>query len=567
MRCHLLFLIRNTFAILLLPAVLSCSVKEQEERLDALEKRVDSLEEYVSGINMNAIAADLLYRQNLLIEDFKPGAGGYDLTLTDGSVIRVTYGNRIPGVAPVIGIDKEGRWIISTDGGVNFSIIPGSELPSAADGLSPRVGIDADGFWIISLDGGETWEWITSASGNPISANDGKMAGGNYSYFFFRDVSYNSGTNALDFTLVTGDTFSVQIEESFGVQIKDYNGSAWVFSGRDTELPVELTDVASAVWKDVPEGWRFRLDEDNITVSPSPDAVEGDYNAKLMVFSSKGKARTYVYTFHYEPDVVFRDDFNQSGLDTRYWTIYDRRSSSLFNPSVWCYYAWGDEDLTYVKDGVLTMLGVKRDYPNYYTDDPKLPATNYSYYAQGAVTTRYKIYFKPPFRIDINARFTKMAQGIWYALWMVTDKGSSNGEIDIVEKLNYGDRTYHTVHTPYTLHVEQRLQDQKQQENVTIINPMAFNTYSMEIREEAVVILVNDTEVLRYVHIPHSETDPGYQSLRDDLKPWYLKNWTFLDYEWEIIMNIAMGGEWPGPVADDELPGQLDIDWVQVKSL
>ena len=81
------------------------------------------------------------------------------------------------------------------------------------------------------------------------------------------------------------------------------------------------------------------------------------------------------------------------------------------------------------------------------------------------------------------------------------------------------------------------------------------------------MILVNDTEVLRYVHIPHSETDPGYQSLRDDLKPWYLKNWTFLDYEWEIIMNIAMGGEWPGPVADDELPGQLDIDWVQVKSL
>ena len=91
MRCSLLFLIRNTFVILLLPAVLSCSVKEQEERLEDLEKRVESLEAYVSGINMNAIAADLLYRQNLLIEDFKPGAGGYDLTLTDGSEVGSLY--------------------------------------------------------------------------------------------------------------------------------------------------------------------------------------------------------------------------------------------------------------------------------------------------------------------------------------------------------------------------------------------------------------------------------------------------------------------------------------------
>ena len=393
------------------------------------------------------------------------------------------------------------------------------------------------------------------------------MAGGNYTYFFFSNVSYNAEKNSLDFDLVTGESFSVQIEESFGVTIKDYNGSVWVFSGRDTELPVELTDVASAVWKDVPEGWRFRLDEKNITVTPSPNAVEGDYTASLMVFSGKGKARTYNYKFHYEPNVIFRDDFNQTSLDTRYWTIYDRTASSLFNPSVWCYYAWGDEDLTYVKDGVLTMLGVKRDYPNYYTDNPKLPATNYSYYAQGAVTTRHKLYFKPPFRLDISARFTKMAQGIWYALWLVTDHGSAEGEIDLVEKLNYGDRTYHTIHTPYTLHVEQRLQDQRQQYNVTVINPTVFNTYTLEIREDEVLMFVNGISVFRYTHIPHSEEDNAYQALRDDLKPWYLKNWPFLDYEWEIIMNIAMGGEWAGPLSDDELPGQLDIDWVQVKSL
>lgn len=564
---HLLFLIEKIAAILLVGLVLSCSMQEQEDRVSSLEKRVSELEAYISGINGNTIAANLLYRQNLLISDFKPSASGYELTLTDGSVIQVTYGSRIPGVAPVIGIDRQGNWIISTDGGINFSTIGNSTGAVAVDGTSPIVGIDADGFWTVSFDGGETSTWITNEAGNPLSARDGKMAGGGWSYFFFSDVAYNAENNTLDFKLVTGDEFSVQIEEEFGVDFKDYSEYAWVFSGRDTEFPVSLNGVKSAVWQDVPDGWRCRLDEDRITVTAPSDDEAGDYTVKLMAFSDKGKARSYYYTFRYDPAVVFRDDFNQSALDTRYWTIYDRMATAFFNPSTWCQYAWGDEDLTYVKDGVLSMLGVKRDYPIYYTDDPKQPASLSTYYAQGAVTTRYKLYFTPPFRVDISARFTKMAQGIWYALWMITDKGSSEGEIDIVEKLNYGDRTYHTVHTPYTLHVEQRLQDQKQQEYVSIINPMSFNTYSLEVREDELLIFVNDIETLRYVHIPHAESDSAYQNLRDDLKPWYLRNWPFMDYNWEIIMNIAMGGEWPGPVADDELPGQMDVDWVQVKSL
>lgn len=551
----------------MLCCLFSCSANEQDERADELEKRIEALEAYVSGINANTIAADLLYRQNLLISGFVPGASGYDLTLTDGRTLHVTYGERIPGVAPIVGIDKEGNWIISTDGGVNFSRISKTDNSVAVDGISPKVGIDDDGFWIISLDGGETWEWITNDSGNPLSAKDGKMAGGSYSYFFFSNVSYDSEANALNFKLLTGEEFTVRVEEDFGVNFIDYNGSAWVFSGADTEFPVELNNVESAVWKDVPDGWRFRLEQDKIIVSPPVSAGTGDYTAKLMAFSNKGKARSYTYTFHYEKDVVFRDDFNQSTLDTRYWTIFDRTPKGFSNPSVWCYYAWGDEDLTYVKDGVLSMLGVKRDYPIYYTDDPKQPANQSTYYAQGAVTTRGKVYFTPPFRVDISARFTKMAQGIWYALWMTAKPGSAEGEIDIVEKLNYGDRTYHTIHTPYTLHVEQRLQDVQQQYYVSLINPMAFNTYSVEVRPEAVLMFVNGTEVFNYPHVAHTEDDPGYKSLRDDLKPWYLRNWTFFDYDWDLIMNIAMGGEWPGPVKDEELPGQIDIDWVQVKSL
>ena len=202
MRCHLLFLIQKTFLVVAFACVVSCSLQDQEKRADELEKRIEALEAYVSAINTNTIAANLLYRQNLLIAGFEPSASGYELTLTDGSVLHVTYGERIPGVAPIVGIDREGNWIISTDGGVNFSVIDKSENGLAVDGISPKVGIDADGFWIISLDGGETWEWILSDSGNPLSAKDGKMAGGSYSYFFFSNVSYDSEANALNFKLI-----------------------------------------------------------------------------------------------------------------------------------------------------------------------------------------------------------------------------------------------------------------------------------------------------------------------------------------------------------------------------
>ena len=44
----------------------------------------------------------------------------------------------------------------------------------------------------------------------------------------------------------------------------------------------------------------------------------------------------------------------------------------------------------------------------------------------------------------------------------------------------------------------------------------------------------------------------------------------FCDYPYDIILNYSLGGElngkltWPGTIHDEDLPGEMWIDWVRV---
>lgn len=51
-------------------------------------------------------------------------------------------------------------------------------------------------------------------------------------------------------------------------------------------------------------------------------------------------------------------------------------------------------------------------------------------------------------KVQIRARF-KSAQGAWPALWMLGSKGRwpGNGEIDLMEHLNFDEHVYQTVHS------------------------------------------------------------------------------------------------------------------------
>lgn len=524
-----------TFLSVCFGTIASCTdLSDVKKDIDALEERVEDLEKMADRINNNSIALKILYQENTLILELIEREHGYGLVLSDRDTLDITFGSELPGIAPIIGIDSKGEWIISTDGGETFSPVAGAAHPSPENGITPIVAVDEAGFWIISCDNSQTFNRILGENGLPISAKDGKTTAGQYS--FFSDVRYNEAEDRLDMKLLTGETLSVPVQPRFGVEVVGYKGNEYVLAGKERTWPCRLDGVKEAVWQNVPDGWRACLDADRMTVTAPENGEPGTYAFKLIVFSDKGFARSYTYSFNYDPLLILRDDFDGDVLDTRIWSIY-KKDPNPAHQADWDHYQDGDPAQTFLENGYLVLKGEKSG----------------DTYKTGAVTTKDKVEYRSPCRIDISARFTRTAKGVWFALWTLSNRGYYHGEIDMMEKVNDGSVIYHTVHNQYTLSTPHGLLDYPNQ-GTSNCNIGQFNTYSVEIDDENVVFFLNGTETFRYKNMHHAdeETLPQFPYGKETLY---------------LIMNIAIGGDWTGPPVDSELPGQMDVDWVQIKKM
>ena len=51
------------------------------------------------------------------------------------------------------------------------------------------------------------------------------------------------------------------------------------------------------------------------------------------------------------------------------------------------------------------------------------------------------------------------------------------------------------------------------------------------------------------------------------------KQYPFTKYDFDIILNFSLGGllndnpTWPGEIVDEDLPGEMWVDWVKVTKL
>lgn len=555
-------------ASLMLAIPLFSCTRSLEEKVSSLEERVSSLESVYGEINENATALNALYRENLLITDYREikengTAVGYEITFSDGETIHITFGKSMEGKAPMVGVNDMGKWVVSTDGGKTFTEIEDAPSPWSEDGKSPTVGVDRYGFWQISLDSGETWQRILDSKGDPISAVDGKsMAPA--AYCFFDRVAYNKETGNMDIELVTGEKFSIPLASEASITLKYYDEKegAYVYGNRPNEFPAELKGISDVVFLDVPDGWNLKMEKDKLVVDAPEDGVTGDYTIKLIAATPAGEAKSFSFKFKYEKDLILFDDFLGDDIDYRWWLRY--KSGDV--TSEWNTYQKGDPAQSVVEDGLLKL------YAHLDGDS----------YKTGAIWTKGKLTYKPPFRLDCRARFTQMGTGIWYAIWAAPDAGYLYGELDVMEKLNFGTTTYHTCHTQYTLNTAQVNQDKEtyvNEKGETVINkhqgiaynamiPGAFNVFSAEITEEQIVWYVNDVPVHTYKHIHHSVDDPIYSTLKPQEQEYYLLNWTYMEQEYNTLLDIAVGGQFVGGIINrDEFPGEFDIDWIKVKQL
>ncbi len=136
--------------------------------------------------------------------------------------------------------------------------------------------------------------------------------------------------------------------------------------------------------------------------------------------------------------LVWQDDFVSDQLDNAHWTRCTRG-----NPD-WKNTMSNDPRLLKIKDGVLQLRGIVND-----TQD-KDPAPNLT----AGVSSKGKFSFQYG-KVQIRARF-KSAQGAWPALWMLgAEKGwPANGEIDLMEHLNFDHKIYQTLHSEYTIKMD-----------------------------------------------------------------------------------------------------------------
>lgn len=234
-------------------------------------------------------------------------------------------------------------------------------------------------------------------------------------------------------------------------------------------------------------------------------------------------------------ELIWYDEFDGTALDTTRWS-YDIGNGC---PEL-C--GWGNNEQQYytdapenikVENGLLVITGREDTIGGELFSSAKIKS-------QGKADFRYG-------RFEARMRFPS-TQGVWPAFWMLPTESvygiwPSSGEMDIVEMIgrNPG-QAVGTVHTGmpydynsgyYNLPAGQIFADN-------------FHVFAMEWDPDSITWFVDG--------IQYHKLTPG------DIGPWEP-----FQEEFYLILNLALGGNWPGDVDETTvLPQTLEVDYVRV---
>lgn len=227
--------------------------------------------------------------------------------------------------------------------------------------------------------------------------------------------------------------------------------------------------------------------------------------------------------------LVWEDNFDGPGLDSTVWERIPRGGVDWMNTQ-------NDtaDYLVSVDQGKLHLWGRVN---NYCPDDP-------AEFITGGVWTKDKKAL-PAGRIEVCARLDA-ARGAWPAFWTMGFDSSKpwphGGEIDIMERLNGDAFAYQTVHSPYTLDHEDIPHGMTGR-----IDNGEYNVYGVDIEKDSIIMHINGVKTMTYSRIPELEAEEQYP------------------YFWDqyLLLDMQLGGSWVGKVYPEDLPCQMEIDWVR----
>ena len=228
--------------------------------------------------------------------------------------------------------------------------------------------------------------------------------------------------------------------------------------------------------------------------------------------------------------LAWEDDFNADKLDATKWTIIERGRSD-------CSRHMSNDPACYAfRDGKLALRGLVNTNP---ADDAKV--------ITGGITTKETYSFTYG-KVEIRAKLGH-SKGAWPAFWMKPTqrhpKFKHNGEIDLMEHLNFDKFIYQTVHTHYTLDLG--IKNKPVSHATAKFNPDDFNTFGLEWFPDKLVFTVNGQPTFTY---PRIQTEKEGQ-------------W-FFDQPFYLIIGMQLGGNWVGIIEESQLPVEMEIDWVKI---
>lgn len=229
---------------------------------------------------------------------------------------------------------------------------------------------------------------------------------------------------------------------------------------------------------------------------------------------------------------VWEEHFDGDMIDSAVWSKIPRGKAN-----------WNDcmssaDTLYNVADGCLILRGI-RTYPA--LDDTASCVTG-GIYTKGKKSFGYG-------RLEVRAKL-QGAQGAWPAIWLLPApidgkdiKWPDGGEIDIMERLNFDNFAYQTVHSSYTL--DRSITDKPKSSATGCIAPDGFNVYAVEMYPDSIRFLINDVPTLTY------RRDPAKGAAQYPF-----------DREYYLLVDMQLGGTWVGRVDLDQLPVTMMVDRV-----
>ena len=240
--------------------------------------------------------------------------------------------------------------------------------------------------------------------------------------------------------------------------------------------------------------------------------------------------------------LVWQDEFNGPRLDLAKWKFDTSRNKEGWHNGELQYYSAGRPENIRLANGLLTIEARHETLkPAQYPDWGGQHYTSAKIVSKGAGWT-YGFY-------EVRAKLP-CARGTWPAIWMLPvdmKTWPDDGEIDIMEQVGAEPNLiYASLHTKLFNHI---LKTQRSAQRLVPTSCAAFHRYQLDWRPDSITIGVDDRGILR---------------VRND-QPGGKGAWPF-NAPFEMILNLAIGGDWAGAkgIDDAAMPQRMIIDYVRV---